>query len=137
MSTFELHVGSRHTVNAFARKDPGFLVEQEEGGATLVVTGSWSEQAERFLEAGRADGLDLNYANGFKNTDLAFMRPWPLKRLRILARTIKDVAPIYALSSTLESLSVECAPMATIDLARLPSLTRVAAQWAQVRSSIG
>jgi hypothetical protein len=60
MSTLDAHVGIGHPVNAFARKDPGFLVEQEEGGATLVVTGSWSEQAERFLESGRADGLDLN-----------------------------------------------------------------------------
>ena len=55
----------------------------------------------------------------------------------ILDRTITDLTPIYALSSTLESLSVQSAPAATIDLARLPSLTSVSAEWAQVRSSIG
>ena len=124
-------------VNVFARKDPGFHVEHENGGATLVVTGSWSRQAERVLDSGRVDGLDLNYAKGFENTDLAFIRPWPLKRLDILDRTITDVTPIYALSSTLESLSVQSAPAAAIDLARLPSLTSVSAAWAQVSSSVG
>ena len=121
----------------FPPKDPGFHVEQVNGGATLVVTDSWSRQAERVLASGRVDGLDLNYAKGFKNTDLAFIRPWPLKRLDILDRTITDVTPIYALSSTLEWLSVQSAPAATIDLARLPSLTSVSAGWAQVSSSIG
>ncbi|HUQ64379.1 MAG TPA: hypothetical protein VM121_11540 [Acidimicrobiales bacterium] len=112
-------------------------MEQARDGATLVITGRWNKEAERVLEAGRVDGLDLNYAKGFKDTDLAFMRPWPLKRLAILARTVKDVTPIYALSSTLESLSVECAPTVTIDLARLPSLRSLSAAWVQVRSSIG
>ena len=120
-----------------ARRDLGFHLEKGQGGATLVITGSSSKQAERVLDSGRADGLDLNYAKGFKDTDLAFMRPWPLKRVTILARTIKDVTPIYALSASLESLSVQCAPTATIDLARLPSLTSLSAEWAQVRASIG
>ncbi|MEA2705202.1 MAG: hypothetical protein QOD63_3147, partial [Actinomycetota bacterium] len=119
------------------RKDPGFHVERADGCATLVVTDSWSRQAERVLESGVADGLDLNYAKGFKDTDLAFIRAWPLKRLKILARTITDLTPIYALSSTLESLSVQSAPAATIDLVRLPLLTSLSAEWAQVRSSIG
>ena len=109
-------------VNVFARKDPGLHVEQVNGGATLVVTDSWSRQAERVLDSGRVDGLYLNYAKGFKSTDLAFIRPWPLKRLDILDRTVTDVTPIYALASPLESLSVQSAPAATIDLARLPSL---------------
>ena len=124
-------------MNAFERKGQGFRLEPADGGTTLVVTGPWSKQAERVLESGRADGLDLNYALGFKNTDLAFIRPWPVRRLSILARTIKDLAPIYVLSSTLEALSVESAPTAPIDLARLPALTSVSADWAQVRSSIG
>ena len=121
----------------FPRKNPGFHVENENGGATLVVTDSWSTQVERVLDSGEVDGLDLNYAKGFKTTDLAFIRPWPLKRLDILDRTITNLTPIYALSSTLESLSVQSAPAATIDLARLPALTSVSVDWAQVRSSIG
>lgn len=127
----------RRGVKVFAGKDPGFRVERAQGVATLVMTGRWSKLAERVLDSGRADGLELNYAKGFKDTDLAFIRPWPLKRLAILARTIKDVTPIYALSPSLESLRVECAPTATIDLARLPSLRSLSASWAPVRSSIG
>src|SRR5205085_11165475 len=136
MSTPVAPSSARFEINVFGGKDPGFRVEETDAGATLVVTGSWSEQAERVLQSGRADGLDLNYTKGFHDTDLGFIRAWPLTRLAILARTIKDVTPIYAVSSTLESLSVQSAPTATIDLTRLPSLTSLSADWAQVRSSI-
>lgn len=118
-------------------EEPGFHVERTEAGPTLVVTASWSKQAEQVIESGGADGLDLNYAKGFKDTDLAFVRAWPLKRLTLLARTVKDIAPIYSLSSTLESLRVQSAPAATIDLGKFPLLKRVSAEWIQVRSSIG
>lgn len=83
------------------------------------------------------DGLDLNYAKGFKDTDLAFIRDWPIKRFTILVRTVKDLTPIYRLSATLEELSVQSAPTATIDLARFPVLESLSATWVQVKSSIG
>lgn len=54
-----------------------------------------------------------------------------LKRLAILSRTVKDMTPIYALSSTLESLSVQSAPTAAIDLGSLPSLKSLSTEWAR------
>jgi len=124
-------------VNTLDGEGPGFRVEHADGRATLVVTDRWGAEAERVLQSGEADGLDLNYAKGFQDTDLAFIRPWPLKRLTLLARTVKDLAPIYALSPTLESLSVQSAPTAIIDLARLPLLSSLSATWAQIRAAIG
>jgi hypothetical protein len=114
----------------------GYRIEAGDDGNTLVVTGPWSDSAGHALAFGRADGLNLNYALGFKNTDLAFLREWPLKRLWILARTVKDLAPVYRLSATLETLSVQSAPSATLDVAALPELLTLAASWGQVRSTV-
>lgn len=115
----------------------GFHLEQSDDGVTLVATGPWTAQAEQVLDDGDADGLDLNYAKGFKDTDLRFIRGWPVRRVKILARTIKDLSPLYRLAGTLESLSVVTSPSAVVDVAQLPSLNGLAADWAQVRQSIG
>ncbi len=116
--------------------NPGFHLERSDEGVTLVVTDAWSREAEQALDSGLADGLDLNYAKGFKDIGLEFIREWPLRRVMILARTIKDLSPLYRLSRTLESLSVQMSPTAIVDLAELPTLTSLAADWAQVCGSI-
>jgi hypothetical protein len=134
---FLSQVSRRDEVSVVEQEGPGFHVEQTPVGATLVATGKWGVDAEGVIESGGVDGLDLNYAKGFKDTDLAFIRDWPIRRLTILARTVKDLTPIYRLSGTLEVLSVQSAPTATIDLARLPRLESLSATWIQVSSSIG
>jgi hypothetical protein len=114
----------------------GYQIELGEDGNTLVVNGAWTDAAARALESGRADGLNLNYALGFKNTDLTFLSAWPLKRLWILARTVKDLRPVYRLSATLETLSVQSAPSATLDVAAFHELLSLTASWGQIRSTI-
>ncbi len=71
----------------------------------MVVTGPWSDYAARLLWSGEIDGLDLNYVKGFKDTDLAFIEPWPIRRMSILARTVRDLAPVSNLAPTLVELS--------------------------------
>jgi internalin A len=112
-------------------------LERSDLGVTLVITGPWPQEAGEILARGAADGLDLNYAKGFKDTDLQFMGEWPLRRLTILARTIKDLSPLYRVSSTLESLSLETSPSAAIDLERFPAISSLGADWHQVRHCVG
>ena len=112
------------------------LEAELDGTTTLVITGAWSDAAAGLLESGRADGLDLNYAKGFKDTDLSFIRDWPIKRLSVIAGTVKDLSPVERLSGTLRSLSVESAGSAPVNLAVFSSLTTLAAEWIQVRSTI-
>jgi len=114
----------------------GYRLESESDGVTLVVVGPWSDEMARQMESGRVDGLDLNYAKGFKDTDLAFVRGWPIKRLSILARTVADLSAVRRLGATLESLSVQSAPSATVDVSAFPLLRSLAAEWVQVRSSV-
>lgn len=113
----------------------GFELVANGDGVDLVVTGDWSAQAHEEIVEGRADGLVLNYARGFRERDLRFMEGLPLRRLDILARTHSDVTPIYTLAGTLEVLNLQTAPT-PIDLSRLPRLTRVGAGWAQIKATV-
>lgn len=92
----------------------GFVIEETAEGRNLVVTGDWSAAAASALLRGSADGLTLNYARGYRERSLDFLQGWPVRRLTILARTIKDLRPVYRLASTLEALSVETSPAASL-----------------------
>jgi hypothetical protein len=114
------------------------VIEETAEGRNLVVTGDWSAAAVKALLGGSADGLTLNYARGYRERSLDFLQEaWPVRRLHILARTIKDLTPVYRLARTLESLIVDTSPGAVLDLRELPHLTRLAADWEQVRETIG
>jgi hypothetical protein len=125
-------------MNPSAGTSPGFVIEEAAEGQNLVVTGDWSPAATKILLSGAVDGLTLNYARGYRERSLDFLQQeWPVRRLAILARTIKDLTPVYSLASTLQSLSVETAPQAELDLRQLPGLIHLATGWEQVRKTIG
>ncbi|WP_115790161.1 hypothetical protein [Arthrobacter silvisoli] len=113
-----------------------FTLEQTPEGVDLVVTGDWSRKAEAYLIKGRATGLVLNYARGFREKDLSFVKELPVRRLDLLARTITDLSPIYSVADHLESLHVQSDPRATIELEQLPRLRALSASWEQVQGSI-
>lgn len=112
------------------------MLEQVPGGTDLVVTAAWSGGDAACIRDGRADGLVLNYARGFKERDLQFLSGLPLRRLTLLARTHKDLSPIYSLASTLTALDVQSDPRTPIELDRLPSLRKLSATWSQVAASL-
>lgn len=118
------------------RKETGFTLEEAPDGIDLVVTGDWTPRAAAALRDGQADGLVLNYARGFRERDLSFLRGLPVRRLQLLARTIKNLSPVHDLGASLLALAVECDPRAEIELDRLPLLRRLSATWSQVRSTL-
>jgi hypothetical protein len=83
------------------RQSPQYRLEGDGGETDLVATGASTTEATHALDLGLADGLEVNYANGFKDTDLAFLRNWPLKRVQLLARTVFDLGPVERLSHLL------------------------------------
>jgi hypothetical protein len=113
-----------------------FVIEEAPEGSSLVVTGPWSQEAAALLAEAIVDGLTLNYARGFVAPDLDFLDAWPLRRLDVLDRRLTDLAPIGRLGATLESLSIQAAPGAEIDLAALPGLRTLAAEWSTVEETI-
>jgi hypothetical protein len=108
---------------------PGFILEGEPEGGTLVVTGPWTPEAEAVLEGGAASGLTLNYARGFVERDLGFVKAWPIQRLVILDRGLVDLTPIGRLARTLEELRVHAAPKAKVSLTGLDRLMSLSADW--------
>lgn len=114
-----------------------FVIEKRQEGPTAVVTGRWSGAVADALRAGVADGLDLNYARGFRERDLTFLDgSFPVRRLDILARTLKDLSPVASLTATLEEFHFQTAPTASIDLGDLPHLKVLSGYWDQLRPSI-
>lgn len=114
-----------------------FVLEpRADQGVDLVVSGDWSMAAREALLTGRADGLVLNYAKGFREQPIDFIAGLPIRKFDLLARSVGDLSPVYSLGSTLEELRVQSDPRAAIDLDNLPRLRTLAASWPQVRSSI-
>lgn len=114
-----------------------FRVEKSTEGTTMVLTEQWDARAADRLRSGEIDRLDLNYVKGFKNTDLRFIEDWPLRHVSVVARTVTDLSPLERLNATLESLALVTDESAQLDLGAFPTLTRLAAAWAQVDGSIG
>ena len=113
----------------------GFELVESQHGTDVVVTGAWSPRAEAELRSRHADGLVLNYAKGFRERSLDFLLGLPIRRLNILARTIKDLRPIYSLSETLEDLQLQTAPT-EVRLDLLPRVLSLGATWTQIAATI-
>jgi hypothetical protein len=111
----------------------GFVLEHDrDGRLDFDLRSAWSPAIrDAFVHSG-ADGLIANYARGFVGHDLDFIRDLPLRRLNVLARTIRDLSPIYDLSATLEELHVVAGSMTQVDLGALPQLRVLACNWIQV-----
>ncbi|WJY00871.1 hypothetical protein [Curtobacterium sp. 458] len=109
------------------------------GGTVFTVTGPWSSEDSETLRRRGSTALWLNYAHGFSEPTLRLIEDLPstITRLHITARWITDLSPIAVLGDRLEALSVTTAPAASLDLARLPVLTELAADWAHVQATIG
>jgi hypothetical protein len=118
--------------------DDSLVLEDSPAGRWLVVTGPWTAEAAEALRRGEADGLVLNYARGFTGAGLDFLAPdLPIRRLDVLDRSVSDLAPIERLAGSLESLSVQAAPSAELDLGALPRLREVAGEWELLRGTLG
>jgi internalin A len=113
------------------------LVRDERGHLDFDLRTRWSPRLHRAFTRSRADGLVLNYARGFIGHDLEFIRDLPLKRLNVLARTIRDLAPVYDLADSLTELRVEAGSTTRIDLTALPHLRALSCSWDQVADTIG
>ena len=114
----------------------GYVIEDQPGGRTLIVTGRWSQEAEAAVRQPDVDGVWLNYARGYCEPDLSFLDGWPIKRLLVLDRTVTDLAPLSRLGQTLEELSFQAAPGAAVDLGGLPWLQELAGAWDEVRETL-
>jgi internalin A len=118
------------------RGSRGFVIEDQPEGRTLAVTGPWTPATEKALVARGIDRLDLNYARGYCEPDLGFLRAWPLRHLHVLDRTITDLTPVARMAETLRTLSFQVAPKTTFDVSSVPNIESLTAYWACLRGTI-
>lgn len=109
---------------------------KKEQTGEFVVTEPWTAESARIFREGRAHRLVLNYAHGFNEPTLDFLRGLPIRELEIIDRRLTNLEPIYSLAPTLESLDVTTKPDLKIRLTELPKLRSLGAAWAQVRDTI-
>jgi hypothetical protein len=127
---------------AFPEPPEGFYIDNRPEGPTLVLTGEWKPAATEVLESGRVDGLVLGPSAGLGESTLEFLRPWPLRRFVVIDRAVADLRPIHRLGPTLEELNVETDPRvyrdprSHLELDQFPCLTKLSADWKQVRGTI-
>jgi len=116
----------------------GFVVSRDDAGRLdFDLQSAWSPRMHKAFFASGADGLVANYARGFVGHDLEFVRGLPLRRLDVLARTVRDLSPIYDLADTLQEFSVQAGSMTRINLSALPHLRGLSCNWGQVADTIG
>jgi internalin A len=60
----------------------------------------------------------------------------PIRRLHVVDRSIEDLEPITRLAGSLEELSIQAAPVATLDLEPLRLLRSVASEWQLMRDTL-
>ena len=112
------------------------MVPDHAGRLDFDLRGAWTPPMREAFMASGADGLIANYARGFVGHDLEFIRDLPLRRLDVLARTIRDLSPVQDLSDSLEELRVQAGSMTRINLAALPRLRALSCSWEQVVDTI-
>ncbi|TIH27061.1 hypothetical protein [Subtercola vilae] len=106
-------------------------------GRTLIVSGSWDRHIESALQEFDVDSVALNYALGYNERNLDFLHAGlNIRKLFILSRTTEDLSPVYRLASSLEHLSVEVSTKVKLDLARLPLIQSISADWPLIRDSL-
>lgn len=113
----------------------GFAIRNLDDRTEMVVTGSWSPRAADAIGAGSVDRLVLNYAHGFRESDLGFLVGLPVRQLVIVDRRIEDLEALGAISEYLELLHLTTNPELQIDLTLFPRLTDVSADWRQIEST--
>ena len=115
---------------------PGYVVSDRGDAVEMLITGRWSRQAHEAFVSNGATRLVLNYALGFDEPTLDFMRDLPIRELVVLDRRLTSLDPIYALAPTLQSLRLTTDPGLIVDLSKLPDLIELAADWGQIDQSI-
>jgi len=108
--------------------DKVFVVEEGVFGKCLVVTSQWDKEYECYLKENNIKELNLNYARGWKEEDLFFLKDLPyLEGLKITAWYI-NISQINYLHS-LRNLSLATFSKSKIDFNNFPKLEDCFIEW--------
>ncbi len=106
-----------------------FRIENSKYGKRLIPTSSWNENIIEVVNQNNIQELYLNYAHGWKGTDLKFLRALStLKAFTIIDWTINDVSDVHNLQE-LEYLEIGTYCKTAINFNQFPKLKVCRFEW--------
>jgi Leucine-rich repeat (LRR) protein len=106
-----------------------FRVDEGLFGKRVVATSGWDDEISRYILDNNIRELFLNYALGWKGTDLSFLERHPgLNAFSILDWEIKNITPIHLLHDLL-FLEVSTYCNTKIDFEKFPKLEDCRLEW--------
>jgi hypothetical protein len=115
---------------------PNYAIEDDADGRHLVVTGPWDPLTRDRLHRGDIRWLVLDCARGYEGKGLWFLDPWPIWGLRLVDRSVTDLAPLRCLGPVLAGLEIRVSPQARLDLAEFHQLEYLSATWEAIRDTL-
>ncbi len=117
--------------------EEGWRVEEGIFGPCLAPEGPWRPRWEALLQERGIKELWLNYAWGFLDPDIEFLRRLPfLEGLSILTYHIPDLSPIESLHGLRGLNDSSRGKRSKIDLANFPLLEEFASDWRYLAGSL-
>jgi Leucine-rich repeat (LRR) protein len=113
------------------------MVEEGPFGPQLVVTGAWEPRLAEFMQTESIRGVVLNYARGWRDASLEFLRTMPfLEAVQIIHWELHDdLSPLESLPN-LRSLRLACNSAYRLDFAHLRKLEICSISWDQASDSV-
>lgn len=106
-------------------------IEKGERGPRMVVAGEWSATLLRQFDEWGCVELELNYAKGWKGTDISFLPMLgqkPVLCLEIIDWNLDDISPVMSLSS-LRRLQLSIYAKTKINFSSFPALEEASLEW--------
>ncbi len=114
----------------------GFFVDEGRDGPAVYLSGPWHDGIRRYMLENDVKELVVNYAWGWKGTDLSFLADLEfLEDFVIKDWRIKDISPIHSLPN-LRNLSMSTICKTAIDFTCFSRLEYCFLTWSPKRNSI-
>lgn len=113
-----------------------YKIESSSYGKRLVVTSNWTDNMVAVIQQNNITDLYLNYAHGWKGSDLNFLKLLPsLKAFTIIDWAIDNIAPIHNLHELLYiEIGTYC--KTPVDFSNFPHLQVCRFEWRPKSDSI-
>lgn len=106
-----------------------YSIDENKYGKEMILHSEWDGSLVDFMQHNNIKGLYLNYAKGWENHDLSFLKKLPfIESLKIIDLNIKDISYIHYLRN-LKSLLIDTYDKTEIDFLKFPQLEECMFGW--------
>jgi hypothetical protein len=114
----------------------GYVLENSGYGTKMVLAGSWEDGYVDTVRTCHVSDLELNYARGWKRSDLSFLQALiGLEAIRIVDRLLDDISPLHSLVN-LHFMSIHTYCRTHLDFSCFPKLEKCFLEWRRGAESV-